>query len=254
MTDNQFNIVIPARYESTRLSGKVLLDIAGKPMLQHVWERAMGSGSGCVVVATDSEQVAGVAEGFGAQVCMTGNDCSTGTDRVAEVCATLGWESATVVVNVQGDAPLIPSESIRNVAELLIENPDASITTACVSIKSREEYMDPNVVKVVLDKNGRALYFSRAPVPHEGHGEGGNSTWQKSMRHLGLYAYRVSALEQLKATPPCELETSERLEQLRAMWLGMQIQVTVDEKAHGPDVDTEADLEKVEHIIAADAG
>ncbi|MDP6436854.1 MAG: 3-deoxy-manno-octulosonate cytidylyltransferase [Gammaproteobacteria bacterium] len=254
MADNLFNIVIPARYESTRLQGKVLLDLAGKPMLQHVWERATGSGTDCVVIATDSKQVASVAEAFGAQVCMTAKDCSTGTDRVAEVCATLGWEPETVVVNVQGDAPLLPSESIRNVAELLLEKPDASIATACVPIKSREEYLDPNIVKVVADKNGRALYFSRAPVPHGGHGEGDDGAWQKSLRHLGIYAYRVGALQQLKATTPCELEKSERLEQLRALWLGMQIQVAIDEKAHGPDVDTQADLDKVASIIAADAG
>lgn len=252
MTDSQFKIVIPARFESTRLQGKVLLDIAGKPMLQHVWERAAGSGSDEVVVATDSERVAEVSRSFGATVCMTGSDCSTGTDRVAEVCAALGWDAQTVVVNVQGDAPLIPSESIRNVAELLLQHPDASIATACVPISSEEEYLDPNVVKVVLDSNGRALYFSRSPIPYGGNEK--EPAWQISMRHLGLYAYRVDALESLSATPPCGVETSERLEQLRAMWLGMQIQVAVDENVHGPDVDTLADLEKVAGLIAAGAG
>ena len=251
MSNSHFNIVIPARYESTRLPGKVLLDIVGKPMIQHVWERSLESGADAVVIATDNDRVADVAVSFGADVCTTSDTCNSGTDRVAEVCATRNWPGDTIVVNVQGDAPLIQPASISNVADLLNIHAEASIATACVTIKSLEEYLDPNVVKVVLSKHGQALYFSRASIPAGGHGAKVESDWPSSWRHLGLYAYRVEALQQLSATQPCELEITERLEQLRAMWLGMQIQVLVDENTRGPDVDTAEDLQKVKDILLA---
>ena len=244
-----FRAVIPARYASTRLPGKVLLEIAGKPMLQHVWERAVDSGAASIVIATDDDRVADAARAFGADVCMTSADCHSGTDRVAEVCRLKGWSDDLPVVNVQGDAPLIPASSIALVARLLIDNPTASLATLCVRMRSMNDYLDPHVVKVVFDKEGRALYFSRSPIPAAGHGHDAASVWAKSWRHLGLYAYRVGALQELSAAPPAEIETLERLEQLRALWLGMEIRIAVDESAHGPDVDTLADLAAVEALL-----
>ncbi|MCP3999795.1 MAG: 3-deoxy-manno-octulosonate cytidylyltransferase [Gammaproteobacteria bacterium] len=246
---NQFRIVIPARYDSSRLPGKVLLEIAGKPMIQHVWERAVESGASQIIIATDSEKVTAVAQKFGAKVCMTSVDCDSGTDRVAEVCAQLGWTDEIPVVNVQGDAPLIPPKSIQKVAALLLDNPAAAMSTLCVALRNRDEYLDPNVVKVLFDQAGKALYFSRAPIPASGHGNAAALPGKLGWRHLGLYGYRVNALEKLSVTPPCELELTERLEQLRALWLGMSILITVDDYADAPDVDTEDDLHKVEALL-----
>jgi len=251
--EGNFRVVIPARFDSTRLPGKVLLDIAGKPMIQHVWERAVSSGAGEIVVATDNDRVAEVANGFGATVCMTSPACTSGTDRVAEVCDRLGWDNISPVVNVQGDAPLILPASIRRVAELLLRNPEASLATLCVAIKSVQEYSDPNVVKVVFDRAGRAMYFSRAPIPSGGHGQDQDNVWRQAWRHLGLYAYKIDPLRILSQTPPCLLEQTERLEQLRAMWLGMTIMIEPDEGAHGPDVDTAQDLARVAAILRDEA-
>ena len=249
MAEGHFRVVIPARFESTRLPGKVLLDIAGKPMIQHVWDRARESGACEIVIATDNDQVANAGHAFGADVCMTSESCNSGTDRVAEVCQLYDWQDDMPVVNVQGDAPLIPPASIRRAADLLLEDLGAGMSTLCVSIKSEEEYLDPNVVKVVFDSHGRAIYFSRAPIPAGGHGS--DSAWEFAWRHLGLYAYRPFALQRLSASEPCQLEQLERLEQLRAIWLGMEIKIAVDEEAHGPDVDTADDLLKVEELMAA---
>jgi 3-deoxy-manno-octulosonate cytidylyltransferase (CMP-KDO synthetase) len=249
VAEELFRIVIPARFESTRLPGKVLLDIAGKPMIQHVWERAQESGAIDIVIATDSDQVANVAHSFGADVCMTSESCNSGSDRVAEVCRLYDWQDDMPVVNVQGDAPLIPPASIRRAAGLLIDDLGAGMSTLCVAIGSEEEFLDPNVVKVVFDGQDRAIYFSRAPIPAGGHGS--DPAWQHAWRHLGLYAYRPVALQRLSKTDPCQLEQLERLEQLRAIWLGMEIKIAVDTEAHGPDVDTASDLEKVEVLLAA---
>jgi 3-deoxy-manno-octulosonate cytidylyltransferase (CMP-KDO synthetase) len=247
--NNEFRIVIPARYESSRLQGKVLLAIAGKPMLQHVWERAVASGAADIVIATDSERVADVARAFGADVCLTGAECRSGTDRVAEVCLRRDWDDNCPVVNVQGDAPLMPPSSIARVANLLNQYPSASVATLCTPLKSANDYADANVVKVVFDSAGRALYFSRAPIPAAGHGSSIRDAATQSYRHLGLYAYRPDALRRLSAAPPCELEQLERLEQLRALWMGMEIRIEVDTESHGPDVDTQADLERVEALL-----
>jgi 3-deoxy-manno-octulosonate cytidylyltransferase (CMP-KDO synthetase) len=246
----QFKIVIPARFESSRLAGKVLLQVAGKTMLQHVWERCGHSGASEIVVATDDSRVAETAAAIGADVCMTSADCHSGTDRVAEVCAIRGWDEDSPVVNVQGDAPLIPPASITRVAGLLTEHPDASVATLCTPINSSAEYADPNVVKVVFDNDGRALYFSRSPIPAAGHGNTADSAAASAYRHLGLYAYRVGALRVLSSAEPCQLEKLERLEQLRALWLGMEIRISVDSESHGPDVDTLEDLRKVEQMLA----
>jgi len=247
---NQFKIVIPARFSSSRLEGKVLLPVAGKTMLQHVWERCSQSGAGEIVVATDDSRVADTARGFGADVCITSANCHSGTDRVAEVCDAREWSEEAPVVNVQGDAPLIPPASIARVADLLIQHPGASVATLCTPLCSVDEYVDPHVVKVVFDNDGRALYFSRSPIPAAGHGNITENVAASAYRHLGLYAYRPGALRVLSQTEPCKLEKLERLEQLRALWLGMEIRIAVDSDSHGPDVDTIDDLEKVKQLIA----
>jgi len=244
-----FRIVIPARYESSRLPGKVLLDLAGKPMIQHVWLRACESGASEVIIATDDDRVAAAARSFGAEVCMTSAACKSGTDRVAEVCSQRNWEQDIPIVNVQGDAPLIPPKSIRTVAALLIDNPAAAMATLCVPIRNREEFVDTNVVKVVFSKAGKALYFSRAPIPAAGHDNNNSTAPILGWRHLGLYAYRIAALQELKLNTPCELELTEQLEQLRALWLGMEILIAVDDAADAPDVDTKDDLQRVEALL-----
>ena len=243
----EFNIVIPARLDSTRLPRKVLLDIGGAPMIRHVWDRAMQSGAQSVVIATDSSEVADVARAFGAEVAMTSPDCASGTDRVAEVSQQREWAAQSVVVNVQGDAPLIDPGSIRQVADLLLDAPDASMSTLCVPLTHEDEYNDPNVVKVTFSQEGRALYFSRASIPARGHSADNKELM--GWRHLGLYGYRVEALQAISAAPPCKLELTERLEQLRALWLGHEIRIAVDENPAAPDVDTEADLEVVARLL-----
>lgn len=242
-----FKIVIPARLSSSRLPRKVLLDIAGKPLVQHVYERCVEVGASEVIVATDSEEVADVVRGFTPDVVMTDINHASGTDRVAEVARLRGWSPATPVVNVQGDAPMIPPESVRQVADLLINNSQASIATLCVPIESADEYHDSNVVKVTFDQTGRALYFSRSPIPSNAREP---EIIPNAWRHLGLYAYRANALEVLTNSPPCELELVEHLEQLRAMWLGLDIRVAPAAVPNGPDVDTAADLEQVRRLLA----
>ena len=212
----------------------MLLSVSGKPLVQHVWERCAQSGADEIVIATDDQRVADAAGEFGAEVCMTSASCHTGTDRVAEVCAMRQWDDSQPVVNVQGDAPLIPPASIASVAGLLADHPQASVATLCTPLTSVAEYSDPNVVKVVFDRDGRALYFSRSAIPAAGHGNSDNDALAVAHRHLGLYAYRPGALRLLSETAPCELEKLERLEQLRAMWLGMEIRVAVAPEAHGP--------------------
>jgi len=244
-----FRVVIPARYESSRLQGKVLLPVAGRPMVEHVWQRAIQSGAEAVVIATDSDVVARAAEAFGAEVCITSKDCQSGTDRVAEACDRLGWSDALPVVNVQGDAPMIPPASIAAVAALLNEHSHAAIATLCTGIESVADYTDPNVVKVIFDQTGRALYFSRSPIPAAGHGTVMAAAAKLSYRHIGLYAYRYAALQTLTKEQSCDLEGCERLEQLRALWLGMEIRIAIDDQGHGPDVDTAADLARVTAML-----
>jgi 3-deoxy-manno-octulosonate cytidylyltransferase (CMP-KDO synthetase) len=232
---------------SARLPRKVLLDIAGKPLVQHVYERCIKVGASEVIVATDSDEVLEVVKGFTTDVLMTDPDHASGTDRVAEVAALKGWGAETPVVNVQGDAPMIPPESVRQVADLLLANPAAALSTLCVPIESAAEYADPNVVKVVFDQHGRALYFSRSSLPSNARKP---SVVPQAWRHLGLYGYRVAALEQLTQTAPCELELVEHLEQLRALWLGMEIRIAPAAVPNGPDVDTAEDLEQVRKLLA----
>ena len=252
-----FRAVIPARFASTRLPGKPLADIAGRPMIQHVHERVVASGAAEVIVATDDERVALACAGFGAEVQMTSSQHASGTDRLAEVAMRRGWRDAEVVVNVQGDEPLLPPALVRQAAGLLGVDPGADIATLGTPIASLEEFLDPAVVKVVRRADGRALYFSRAPIPWQREGAPAGLASQREFagawRHLGLYAYRVGALKRLAAAEPAPLELAEKLEQLRALHLGMAIIVGEAMEPPGPGVDTSGDLERVRALLAGDA-
>jgi 3-deoxy-manno-octulosonate cytidylyltransferase (CMP-KDO synthetase) len=241
-----FRAVVPARYASSRFPGKPLALLAGRPMIRHVWERAAASGASEVIVATDDERIATVARAFGATVLATRPDHVSGTERVAEVAAARGWPDGAIVVNVQGDSPLVPPRSIAQAASLLAAHPRAAIATLCTRIADPAEYRNPNVVKVVMDATGRALYFSRAPIPATAHGA---PDLPAAWRHVGLYAYRVGELRRLSSTAPCQLETSEKLEQLRALWLGMEIRVAEATEMQGPDVDVPEDVPLVERHL-----
>lgn len=248
-----FKVVIPARYASSRLPGKPLLKIAGKPMIQHVVQQAQASGADEVIVATDDSRIADVVRGFGGQVCMTGVQHESGTDRLAEVCELQGWSSDAVVVNVQGDEPLMPVAAIRQAADMLLGDSSADISTLCAKIDSATEVQDPNIVKVVRNVSNRALYFSRAPIPFERDVENSNWSLEPVRRHIGLYGYRVGVLKRFSALGPCELELREKLEQLRAMWHGMAIQCDDAVELPGPGVDTPQDLQKVELLMQLNA-
>lgn len=248
-----FRIAIPARYASSRLPGKPLLEIAGKPMLQHVYERAVQCGAEQVVIATDDERIRDAAHSFGADVCMTSNEHPSGTDRLAEVAASMAWADEDIVVNLQGDEPLIPPDLLRVVAAALEGHADAAIATLCTPVRTTAELFDPHVVKVVMDQNGFALYFSRAPIPWD---REAFAVTTESLpddrvhyRHLGIYAYRVGFLRRFAATPACALEQTEVLEQLRALWTGERIHVTAIDEPPGHGVDTAEDLKRVEALL-----
>lgn len=246
-------MVIPARYASARLPGKALLPIRGKPMVQWVYERARNSGAAEVLIATDDLLIVSAAHSFGAETIMTATTHSSGTDRVAEVARLQRWPAEAIVVNVQGDEPLIPPALINQVATLLEDHADADIATLASPIGSLQEFLDPNVVKVVTDAARKALYFSRAPIPWHRDGApagvGSQSAFTGSRRHVGIYAYRVSALLRLASLAPGDLETAERLEQLRALQHGLRIHVADTSQRPGPDVNTPADLEQVEALL-----
>jgi 3-deoxy-manno-octulosonate cytidylyltransferase (CMP-KDO synthetase) len=242
-----FRIVIPARYASTRLPGKALLAIAGKPMLQWVHERARAAG-GEVLIATDDERIVTLARGFGAAVVMTAPEHASGTDRIAEVARTHAWDDQQIVVNVQGDEPLLPPQLIRQVVALLDQHAGAHLATLATPIGSAAEFMDPNAVKVVTGIQQRALYFSRAPIPLQ-RDAAPAAGWRGARRHVGLYAYRVGALKALAALKPTPLEQAEKLEQLRALEHGFDIRVADCQVAPGPDVNTAADLERVAALL-----
>ncbi len=251
---SSFKIVIPARFASSRLPGKPLAMIGEKPMIQHVYEQCRASGAEQVLIATDHPDVAEAAHAFNAEVAMTRPDHPSGTDRLAEVVDQYGWSDDTVIVNVQGDEPLIPPANIVFVAQNLQQHQDAGIATLCTPITSAEEFFDPHVVKVVCDNNGYALYFSRAPIPwdRDEFATGSERLPQgvPHLRHLGLYAYRASYLHHYREMPSAAIETSEMLEQLRALWNGTRIHVAVAPETPGPGVDTPEDLERVSRIIA----
>jgi len=247
-----FIVVIPARYASTRLPGKALREIAGKPMVQWVHERAAASGASAVWIATDDARIEEACRKFGAHAARTSPDHPSGTDRIAELARRERWPADTIVVNVQGDEPLLPPELVRQVAELLARDAGAGVATLATPIASLDELLDPNVVKVVVSAAGRALYFSRASIPwHRDAASSGAQPTQftGALRHLGLYAYRVGALERLASLAPSPLETIEKLEQLRALENGIEIAVAIAGQRPGTGVDTEADLAAVARIL-----
>jgi 3-deoxy-manno-octulosonate cytidylyltransferase (CMP-KDO synthetase) len=239
MTD--FVVVIPARYASVRLPGKLLRDINGKPMIQHVYERGKESSAGEVVVATDDQRIADAAEGFGATVCMTGDQHRSGSERIAEVCDIMHWDDDRVVVNLQGDEPAMPAALIDQCAALLDDH-SVDIATLASPIASQQDFENPNVVKVITDDDGNAIYFSRAAIPYDRSGGEGDAAMSAAMHHHGIYAYRCGVLRRLVTAQPSELELFERLEQLRALSLGMTIRVGVPVQRPGAGVDTENDL------------
>lgn len=250
-----YRVVIPARYASTRLPGKPLRLLAGRPMIAHVHARAMAAGADEVVVATDDERIASACRAIGADVALTDPDHPSGTDRLAEVARARRWPGESIVVNVQGDEPLMPPKVVAQVAALLAATPAAAVATLATPIVSLEEFEDPNVVKVVAATDGLALYFSRAPVPWPreaaARGERGAAAYALARRHIGLYAYRVSALLALAALKPTPFELAERLEQLRALEHGMGIVVATAIEVPGPGVDTESDLAAAERALNA---
>ena len=252
-----FTVVIPARFASTRLPGKPLLDIAGRPMIQYVVERACQSDAQRVVVATDDEGIADTVAGFGGEALMTAADHPSGTDRIEEVSRLLELDEDALVVNVQGDEPLVPPAVIDQVAANLAANPVAGIATLCEPVSSSEDFFNPNIVKVVTDKAGFALYFSRAPIPWDRDGFAGDTEAapvpSRARRHLGIYAYRVSLLRRFVGWEPADLEQTESLEQLRAMANGARIHVADAVATVPPGVDTAADLEAVRAIIEGGA-
>lgn len=249
-----FKVAIPARYGASRLPGKPLRELAGKPMLAHVHDRALASGAEQVVIATDDERIAAAGEAFGAQVCMTAATHPSGTDRIAEVARRYQWPEDTIVVNLQGDEPLIDPALLRALAEDLAAHPAAAIATLCTPIHSARELFDPHVVKVVRDQAGYALYFSRAPIPWERDAFAESRTdlppTAQHLRHVGLYAYRAGFLQQYAQLQPTYAERAESLEQLRALGHGTRIHVRLTEQPPGHGVDTEEDLQRVAELLA----
>ena len=243
-----FHVVIPARFASTRLPGKPLLDIGGKPMVIRVAEQATQSGAQHIIIATDYEPIRAAAEAHGFKANLTRADHSSGTDRLAEVVAQQGWSDDTIVVNVQGDEPLIPPTLIQTVAQHLHDHPECAIATACHPIHDEASLRNPNIVKAVLDKDGNALYFSRAPIPYprDAFAQSGRQSAplvvESVLRHIGIYAYRAQFLRLYNQLAPTALEQIEALEQLRALWHGYKIGVTITQDAPPSGVDTEQDL------------
>ncbi len=245
-----YHIVIPARYASSRFPGKPLEEINGTTMLEHVYRVAKKSTASSIVIATDDQRIAEVAEKFCDQVLMTSDQHQSGTDRLAEVCQIKQWAEDEIVVNLQGDEPLTPSELLHQVAENIYMNKQASIATLSTPIIDTAEIDDPNIVKVVSDKNGYALYFSRASIPFQREGDKKNLT-NCYQRHLGIYAYRVGFLNAYSQMPQCELETIEKLEQLRAMYHGHKIHIQQAVKLPGPGIDTPEDLHKIHSLLVS---
>ncbi|MDI1267684.1 MAG: 3-deoxy-manno-octulosonate cytidylyltransferase [Polaromonas sp.] len=249
-----FTVLIPARLASTRLPDKPLADIAGIPMVVRVAQRALLSGASRVVVATDSPRIAESCAAFQVSTVLTHADHPSGSDRLAEACNLLRLGDDEVVVNVQGDEPLIDPALIDAVAGLLADRPDCAMSTAAHAINSITDLNNPNVVKVVLDARNTALYFSRAPIP-VARDAGGQAWWGAGsqlpppLRHVGIYGYRVGFLRQFPALPQAPLEQLEQLEQLRALWHGHRIAVHVTAQAPGPGVDTPEDLERVRRLF-----
>lgn len=250
-----FIAVIPARYASSRLPGKPLQDIAGKPMIRHVWEQARRSGAQRVVVATDDARILEACAGFGAEALLTRAEHNSGTDRLAEVAEKLGLAADAIVVNVQGDEPLIPPALIDQVAANLAANPQAAIATLAEPLTDAQALFNPNVVKVLADINGLALTFSRAPLPWArdefARDRSQLPTGVPFRRHIGIYAYRAGFLADFVAWGPCWLEDAECLEQLRALWHGQRIHVADAVEPPPAGVDTPEDLARVRRLLGA---
>jgi 3-deoxy-manno-octulosonate cytidylyltransferase (CMP-KDO synthetase) len=247
-----FKVVIPARYASTRLPGKALRLMVGRPMLQHVCERANESSAQQVVIATDDRRIAEAASGFNATVCMTSEKHTSGTERLAEVVEQLGWSDDTLVVNLQGDEPAMPAALIDQVAADMAAHKVASIATLACPLGSTENEINPDIVKVVLDREGYALYFSRAPIPwhRDGSGPAANvGSASPVLHHIGLYAYRAQFLRHFSELEHSPLEIFEKLEQLRALWHGKKVHVGITGQMPASGVDTEADLLRVEKLL-----
>ncbi len=252
-----FSVLIPARLASSRLPNKPLADIGGLPMVVRVARRAAASGASRVVVAADSPQIVQACAQHGVQAVLTRVDHPSGSDRLAEACRLLGLGASDLVVNVQGDEPLIEPALIDAVAGLLAQRPDCAMSTAAHAIATLEDFLNPNVVKVVLDAAGTAMYFSRAPIAF-GRDFAGQAWWSQAgcelpapLRHVGIYGYRVGFLQQFPTLPQAPQERLESLEQLRALWHGHRIAVHVSDQAPGPGVDTPEDLERVRRLVAA---
>jgi 3-deoxy-manno-octulosonate cytidylyltransferase (CMP-KDO synthetase) len=250
----RFHVIIPARYQSSRLPGKPLREIGGRPMIAHVYDRACESGAASVVIATDDDRIRSAGEGFGARVVMTSPDHASGTDRLAEAVGRLELEPEDIVVNLQGDEPQMPAAVVAQVAGNLSDRPDAGMSTVCTPVLESRELFDPHLVKVVRDRRGFALYFSRAPIPW--HREefptdaGGLPADGGYFRHIGLYAYRVQVLGAFPTLARSPMERVESLEQLRALWHGIAIHVGEAVEIPPVGVDTEADLIRVNAAFA----
>jgi 3-deoxy-manno-octulosonate cytidylyltransferase (CMP-KDO synthetase) len=242
-----FKVVIPARYASTRLPGKPLLDIGGKPMVIRVAEQANKSGADDVIIATDVEKIIQVAQAHAVAAVLTRVDHLSGTDRIAEVAQTLAWDDDDIVVNVQGDEPLIDPQLIQEVAITLANSNNAVMATACHAIHDEASMRNPNIVKVVMDTEGNALYFSRSPIPYPR--DDIYKQHIKAYRHIGIYAYRVGFLKQYTDLKVTELEQIESLEQLRVLYHGYKIAVSITKNAPASGVDTQADLDAVRRIF-----
>lgn len=248
MTD--FFVVIPARYESVRLPGKPLRQIAGMPMIEHVYRRGIESSAIDVVIATDDARIADVAEAFGATVCMTGKQHRSGSERIAEVCDVLDWDDRRIVVNLQGDEPAMPAALIDQCASLL-DDGTADIATLASPIASREDFLSPDVVKVIVADNGNAIYFSRAAIPFARNDSQKDAAMNTALHHHGIYAYRCGVLRRLVSAKASDLEICEQLEQLRALALGMTIRVGIPDEPPGAGVDTEKDLLRAEAELSS---
>lgn len=247
----EFRVIIPARMESSRLPGKPLLDIAGKPMIQHVYERSVASGAESVVIATDSDEIARVAEGFGAKVCMTLAEHQSGTERLSEAVEALDYDDDEIIVNVQGDEPLIPSKLITQVAQDLEAHDNVKVASVCEPIHSVEEVYDTNIVKVVLNRRNHAMYFSRAAIPWQLGMKTGNGVDLSNnyFRHVGIYGYRVSVLKDYMNWTESPYEALESLEQLRVLWNGHRMHMCVSTTQLVGGVDTPEDLQRVRDAL-----
>ena len=249
-----FTVIIPARYASSRLPRKPLADIVGKPMIQHVWKKAQQASANRVIIATDHEEIEKVAKAFGAEVCMTSTEHNSGTERLSEVIEKMAIADNEIIVNVQGDEPLIPPAIIQQVAQNLAEN-QVHMETLAVKLKTKEELFTQKCVKVVTDQKGMALYFSRAAIPfardHFADCDDAFVASQPYLRHIGIYAYRAKFVNQYIRWQPTVLEKLESLEQLRALWYGEKIHVELAKEAPQVGVDTLEDLERVRAILTA---